>query len=68
MTDDDILKIARDCGVEIAGMPHYQPQLARFAAAVELATLGIEREACAVIAENFSTRDGYEIAHNIRAR
>ncbi len=25
------------------------------------------REACAVVAENFSTRDGYEIAHNIRA-
>lgn len=28
----------------------------------------LEREACAVIAENFSTRDGYEIAHKIRAR
>ena len=27
-----------------------------------------EREACAVVAENFSTRDGYEIAHNIRTR
>ena len=27
-----------------------------------------EREASAVIAENFSTKDGYEIAHKIRAR
>lgn len=27
-----------------------------------------EREACAVVAENFSTRDGYEIAHKIRSR
>ena len=27
-----------------------------------------EREACADIAENFSTSDGYEIAHNIRMR
>ena len=27
-----------------------------------------EREACAVFAENFSTSDGYEIAHSIRAR
>lgn len=27
-----------------------------------------EGEACAVIAENFSTRDGYEIAHKIRMR
>lgn len=27
-----------------------------------------EREECAIMAENFSTRDGYEIAHAIRAR
>lgn len=27
-----------------------------------------EREACAVTSENFSTRDGYEIAHKIRMR
>jgi len=27
-----------------------------------------EREACAIIAENFSTADGYEIAHSIRVR
>ena len=36
--------------------------------AIEPMAVAEEREKCAVIAENFSTADGYEIAHSIRAR
>ncbi len=39
-----------------------------FAFSAWQAATTIEREACAVVAENFSTRDGYEISHSIRGR
>ena len=43
MNHEDILRMAKEADVWVAGMPLYQPQLERFAALVA----ATEREACA---------------------
>ena len=65
MTRDDIIRMAREADVWVAGQEPYQTQLERFAALVAAA----EREACAKVAEELhpglsSTR----VAEVIRAR
>jgi len=64
MTQDDILRIAREADVWVAGQKPYQTQLERFAALVAEA----EREACAEMVAGMDVQHPKHIAEAIRAR
>jgi hypothetical protein len=67
MTQDDILRIAKEADVWVAGQRPYQTQLERFAALVAAA----EREACAQVCENYGPArvlSGEDCAAAIRTR
>ena len=66
MTDERYKKIMTDLG--FPNSMSLLSALKQVANEAGLERAVIEREACAIVAENFSTRDGYEIAHAIRAR
>ena len=63
MNNEDIIRIARECGLHLGGPP-LESGLARFAALVAAA----EREACAEVVDGFDTCDPKRIAAAIRAR
>lgn len=70
MTQDDIIRMAKEADVWVAGQEPYQTQLNRFAQAAYAAGAAAEREECAKLAdwEPCLTDTSRRIADAIRAR
>lgn len=62
MNREDILRMAKEADVWVAGMSLYQPQIERFAALVA----AHEREACAKVCNDYVGCE--QVARDIRAR